>query len=253
VARALPQVDGTTLVDLGDRRLLARPHEAPRFATGGYERVTCDALRAGLGPGGTFVDVGAHIGYMTVDLGLAGACVHAVEPDHENAELLAANVRLNGLESVVIHRCAAGDQDGVETFYRVGESSMHGLRPHPLSPVVQTTETPVRRLDDLVQGKVDVVKIDVEGTELEVLRGMTRILADNPRITLCVEWNPAAMRGAGYGPLELLDALKGLGFDRLEAADEAAGQIITVDHLWPYVAAGRGSGWWYGNVHARRS
>lgn len=56
---------------------------------------------------------------------------------------------------------------------------------------------PVMPLDQLVDGTADVVKIDVEGAELDVLEGMTRILR-NPSTAVIVEWHPLLQQLAGY-------------------------------------------------------
>jgi hypothetical protein len=66
-------------------------------------------------------------------------------------------------------------------------------------------------LDDLVDGNADVVKIDVEGAELDVLGGMTRLLR-YPAIQLIVEWHPGLQEAAGYAAGALPEFLLDCGF-----------------------------------------
>ena len=67
-------------------------------------------------------------------------------------------------------------------------------------------------MDELVSGRVDVVKIDVQGYEPEVIRGMTRIARENPRIRLVIEFWPAALRARGISPESVLAEYRAAGY-----------------------------------------
>jgi hypothetical protein len=82
--------------------------------------------------------------------------------------------------------------------------------------VTDVLEVPVARLDDLVDGGAELVKIDVEGAELDVLEGMPRLLGC-PRLALIVEWHPTLQAMAGYAPDALPRWLLDRGW-RLQAA-----------------------------------
>ncbi len=74
-------------------------------------------------------------------------------------------------------------------------------------------------LDDAVAGeRIDFVKLDVQGWELEALRGMSRILTENPRVNLFVEFWPYGLRRAGSTPFDLVSFLRHNRF-RLKTAD----------------------------------
>ena len=227
----------------------------PHFVFQDYEPVTKHAVRELLRPGMTVIDVGAHIGYYTVLAGkLVGETgrVHAVEPAAENLEILRQNIDLNRVRRVTLHPYAAGRERGRRAFHLTGSSDSHGFYPHPLTKTVRTIEVDVVPLDEVVHGPVHLVKVDVEGSEIEVLRGMRRILTENPEVALGIEWNPACMRSAGVDPLELPRVLQELGFGRIDVLDDHGRRIRRLDEVLPRVRTGEVPRSWYVNLWARR-
>jgi FkbM family methyltransferase len=166
--------------------------------------------------GGTIVDVGANIGYNTVyaakRVGPGGRVV-AVEPADDNLVVLRRNISANGLANVVIHHAAAGRVHETRDFFLRGDiSAVNSLFPDSVyATVTRVAKVRVEPLDDLVPGEADLVKIDVEGAELDVLAGMPRLLR-NPGLTLIVEWHPALQEAAGYAADALPRALLAQGF-----------------------------------------
>ena len=135
------------------------------------------------------IDVGAHVGFFTVkaarEAGKNGLVV-AMEPEPNNAALLAENVRLAGLNNVVVLKEAAGARQEKSKLYLIGGTG----RAHSLIHQGQDyIEVQVSTLDDIIGRlglkRVDYVKIDVEGAELEVLRGAENLLA-MPNVKLSI-------------------------------------------------------------------
>jgi FkbM family methyltransferase len=136
----------------------------------------------------TFVDVGANIGVYS----LLGAAfrrtlrIHAFEPEPSARERLRRNVAVNGFTNVSVHPEALSDTPGEAPLFvpktSTAESSLLPKFRQNTSPV----SVRVARLDDLVGtsiGKIDLLKIDTEGTEDKVLRGaMATIQRDRPFI-----------------------------------------------------------------------
>ncbi|MEP7011508.1 MAG: FkbM family methyltransferase, partial [Acidobacteriota bacterium] len=141
-------------------------------------------LAALLRPGMHVADVGANLGYYMLlfarAVGPAGR-IDCFEPEPGNLETLALNVRENRLEGCVrIHPVAAGDVHG---FARLAPG---------LNGVVTESgeiEVPLRRLDDLIEPPLGLLKIDVEGFEGPVLRGAARLLRE-AKPALFVEIHP---------------------------------------------------------------
>lgn len=154
-------------------------------------------------PGATVVDVGANIGYNTIHAarraGPAGRVI-ALEPTPDTLQVLRRNIAASGLANVIIEPVAAGRVSGTRDFFVRGpNSAVNSLYPDSrYAHVTSVLPVPVVPLDDLVDGAADVVKVDVEGAEIEVLEGMSRMLS-NPSIVAIVEWDPLLQQMAGYG------------------------------------------------------
>jgi FkbM family methyltransferase len=181
-----------------------------------YEPEMWALVMAEVQSGDVVADVGASIGLYTLALahrvGPRGR-VHAFEPDRESFGWLSRNVDLNGVgEWVHLYCCAVGDEDGTVAFAggRSTESTIVEA-PSPGSGRVQST-----RLDGiLVDKKVDLLKIDVEGFEEKVLRGAAGLLSDlahGPR-TIFVEVHPFAWKSFDVRDQSLLQILWNAGYE----------------------------------------
>lgn len=175
-------------------------------------------------PGATVVDVGANIGYNAIHAALLAGQpgrVYAVEPTPDNLAVLRANVAAASLANVVVAPVAAGRSAGTRDFFvRGARSAVNSLFAESCyAAVTEVLQVPVMPLDDLVDGGADVVKIDVEGAELDVLEGMPRLLRARPA-ALIVEWHPTLQSMAGYAPDALPRWLLTRGF-RVRAVSHA--------------------------------
>lgn len=184
-------------------------------------------------PGATVIDVGANIGYNTLHAArLAGASgrVVAVEPTPDNLEVLRRNLAAAQLTNVVVAPVAAGRAASTRDLFVRGQiSAVNSLFPESCyAAVTAVLPVPVVPLDDLVEGAADVVKIDVEGAELEVLEGMPRILR-TPGASLIVEWHPQLQRLAGFDADALPRWLLAQGWQLHAASHIAMHALSTAD------------------------
>jgi FkbM family methyltransferase len=212
-------------------------------------------MDAAIGTGDTIVDVGANIGYNTVYaagiVGPAGRVV-AIEPAADNVRVLRDNIAANGLGQVVVHAVAAGrTHEDRDLFLRGDMSAVNSLFPESVYATVTGVEqVPVAPLDAVVDGDVELVKIDVEGAELDVLAGMTRLLRSD-RIQLIVEWHPQLQEAAGYDAGALPRLLLEHGF-RLRAASHTGVTGLTASGIDALAARLRSRGRPVELVAARR-
>jgi FkbM family methyltransferase len=160
-------------------------------------------------PGCVVLDIGANQGLFSVTaskvVGPHGL-VHAFEPDQDLAESLVNNIKNNGIQNVKVHNFALGAQVGSLSFFRNPYNS--GDNRLTSANCIQDQfhgRVLVRPLDDLAEiPKFDFVKIDVQGWEIEVLRGMINKLNANSHAKILFEFWPHGMRIAGLDPLHLI-------------------------------------------------
>jgi FkbM family methyltransferase len=138
-------------------------------------------------PSPTVFDVGANVGQSIVDFKalLPSSVLHSFEPGPEAFRQLEATTL--GLENVRLVNVAVGSVPGTQTLIENSDSDMSSfLRPAKAAwaprSIVRETEVTVTTLDDYCRdahvNRIDLLKIDTQGYELEVLRGATRLMAD---------------------------------------------------------------------------
>jgi len=208
------------------------PRNEPVFAvmvanatSEGLEPGTRRVLQSLIEPGMGVADVGANVGLLTLACAVAtgpGGRVYAFEPEAGPRNQLQKTRHLNGLSWVDVHDLAVGAQSGVQTFHVspiIGHSSLYALPAE--DGVGKDIEVQVRRLDDVIgSGKrLDVVKIDVEGAELDVLAGMQRLLNENPDLAIVAEYGPSHLERIGIKPKEWFQAFKDAGFEAYTIAE----------------------------------
>jgi FkbM family methyltransferase len=222
---------------------------------GRFEPLSTARFRRALRAGMVVVDVGASFGLYTLiaarAVGRTGQ-VHAIEPCPDTCVALTSNLRRNPGLAATVHARAAGSRREQRTLYAHRNSTLNGLYPAPAAAVEASLEVDVVPLDELVPGPLDVLKIDVEGAELQVLEGARRLLADSPRLRVLVEWNPTRLAIAGHQPLELLERLRAAGLRVVDAMDESAGRSREVSEVAARIRAGDTPLDWYVNLWAVR-
>jgi FkbM family methyltransferase len=185
------------------------------------ERRERQLLRRHLQPGMTIVDIGANVGFYTVEfsrLAGPGGAVHAFEPDPFCSGILRSRVRSRRARNVHVVGMALGETEGEATLY-CSKRDRAESRIYPLSPGVpaETVNVATLSLDSYCRshgiGRVDVVKMDVEGCEVRVLRGMREIMATCPPTWMLIEFSPEQLRGAGASPEEFWRLLASDGYD----------------------------------------
>ena len=200
---------GCVWIQTGDE--VMRPYLARRKS---WEESTGALLDRLLAPGARFLDVGAHVGYFSLFASSLqrGIEIDAVEPHPMLHGLLQANLWANKV-SARVHHTALGDTTHLASMSsaptNTGDCRVGIVNPDNrydlLVPVVSADELFSRRT-------FDVVKIHVQGYELEVVLGMERIVRQSPAIALVVAFWPGALIDRGLDPSHVLENYERLGY-----------------------------------------
>jgi len=186
------------------------------FLYGGREPSSTEIYRKQLSPGMTIVDVGANIGYYVLiearALGTSGK-IYAIEPAPKNFEMLQANLEINSFgREIESHNLAISDSVGKVQFEIAGASNHHRLSVNGSG--ANTIEVEATTLDVLLAGKkIDMVRMDAEGAEWVILRGMRGILAGNQPLKMFIEVHPKLIREYRGDLDEWLEMLADSNFD----------------------------------------
>lgn len=193
---------------VGDLRVRPIPHDAAMRALLGWRPdwktdAIAKILRARQG---TFVDVGANVGQTLLDF--VAAPVRSIyvgfEPNLVCCEHLSRLIASNALADCRVIPAALGDRNGIATLYRCGDVDAGATLRRELRPAADVQESTICmfRLDDSVDviggPRLALVKIDAEGAELEVLRGMEATIARHQPWIVCevLHRDPFADAGA---------------------------------------------------------
>ena len=213
---------------------LARKDDLGSMLVGeGFENSERAFVQRFLKPGMTVLDIGAHHGFYTIlaskRIGLHGN-VFAFEPSPREQRALRLHVRLNRCKNVRIEGLALGNERKEALLY-VAEGPRTGF--NSLNPPNSETETSrirvkVTRLDDWMAAqkieRVDFIKLDVEGAELEVLRGAQNLLDCRPGPVILCELEDIRSAPWGHRAKEVATFLQALGFTWFQCS--ASGELI---------------------------
>jgi len=182
-------------------------------------------------PGDTVFDVGANVGDLTLLFSrFAGndGHVHAFEPTPVTFGKLGTIIKVAGRTNVVLNQCAVSDKAGVLTFnvYTETHQTWNTLADRPLEkygvniPAPEKIEVKSISIDDYCTenkiDRIDLLKIDVEGAELHVLKGARRMFAEN-RVRICMFEFGQTIHDMGLSGDDIADFFKSMGNYRLKS------------------------------------
>ncbi|MGF1619241.1 MAG: FkbM family methyltransferase [Rhodomicrobiaceae bacterium] len=212
----IPTAIGFQLLRLDDRYMALPETDFALLAylidTPVYEPGVASVLRQFAAGANYIIEVGANIGIHTVTMARemrSGGTVLALEPTPLTFKALQISLTLNGISSRVhAHQIASGSSAGSQLLYLHPVSGQNSLIAWPEAGE-DTLSVDVSPLDDLVPPGtvVDLVKIDAEGGEYDTLKGMDRILAENPDIVIVLEFSHVHFSRAGVMPSQLVQSL----------------------------------------------
>ena len=182
---------------------------------GNWEREVGRAILASMPEsGGVFLDIGAHVGYFSclVARSYPTCSIHAFEPNPDIYRVLALNAWQAGAHVTpwpLALQAGRGNVSIVETVYNTGDARAKSGHDGIAAAVV----APASDLDGLLPDlRADVVKVDVQGAELDVIRGMSGVIARSENLRVILEYSPDLLEERSIDPRSALQMLRGFGF-----------------------------------------
>lgn len=213
------------------------------IVTGHYETDLTNYFLRSFKPNSHCIDVGANFGYFTCLM--ARFCpkgrVIGIEADKHIYEIVRDNIAINGFGHAEAIHAAASSSSGEITFFRrhsrsgntsivsVGTDLTELLGERPAEPF----DVGAIRIDDLSEklgGRVDLMKIDVEGAEPLAIEGSRQTIASNPQLAIVMEWSPGQIQSAGFDLRDFLDSLQGQGIRPFDLENDRE-VLISYDEL----------------------
>ena len=190
--------------------------------TGNFEEGERRFVERFLRPGMVVLDIGAHHGFYTMlaarKVGMSGRVI-AFEPSPREHQRLLRHLRMNRLTAnVVVSDLALDRSKGEDTLFVVEgrDTGCNSLRPPVADEPIRTMRVQKTSLDSFLDEgkilKVDFIKMDVEGAELNVMEGATELLGRRPRPVILAELADSRSSGWGHSASEVYDLLEERGF-----------------------------------------
>lgn len=154
------------------------------------EILSVETIQQELKPGDIVIDIGANIGYYALlEARLVGdeGRVYAIEPVAQNVELLKKNIELNNYKNVEVFQLAMGNENKTAPIYLSDKCNCSTF----IKPKTFVEEVPIKMvtLDKFLENKPypTLIRMDVEGYEVEIVEGMKKILSLNKPLKLLIE------------------------------------------------------------------
>ncbi len=181
----------------------------------GREFEATKIIKEVLKPGDIIFELGANIGYYSLlesKLIKETGKIFAIEPELENFNLLKRNIDLNNIKNVEVFNIAISNENGNSKFYVTKDSNLHSMykpRSGDYKEVIIETRTVDKFLEN--KGKINFLRMDIEGYEYQALKGMQETLKNNKDLSLFIELHTS--RVGMKKARELLNNLKSYNFE----------------------------------------
>lgn len=209
--------DSTKIVDVQGNKMYLDSEDTLNLSTRGvWEPFGTEVFKKQIKEGDTVLDIGANIGYFTlIAAKIAGdkGKVYAFEPEKTNFSVLKKNVEINKYKNIVLIQKAVSNKNGKTSFYLdkkdLGKHSLFNLDKG------ERIEIEIVKLDDYFKdykGKIDFIKMDIQGAEWLAIDGMSSLLKKNSNIKIYTELDPESLIKSGIKPQDYMKMLTNLGF-----------------------------------------
>jgi FkbM family methyltransferase len=189
---------------------------------GSYEKGTTKLFRDLIKEGMVILDIGANVGYYSlISAQLVGkkGVVFAFEPAPDNFAFLTKNIEVNGFSNIIPVPKAVSNKAGRGVLFLSDNPAFHSMYGHHERDSIEVEVTGIDEFMKNINRPVDLVKMDVESSEMMVLEGMLETIRENPTLKIITEFYPNALQESGFPPEGFLEKLVDYGF-KLYIIDE---------------------------------
>jgi len=192
------------------------------LTNGFYEKETLDEIRNNLFNGAVFIDGGANIGFYSIlvskIVGPRGKVI-CFEPTDSSYVYLIKNIKINRRKNVIVEKKAISDKDK-NVFLKINKNSEE-------NSIVKVPKIRIKNRKDIIKiqsitldsycknkklKKIDLIKLDIEGQELEAIKGSKNIIKNNKNIKIIFELNIANNKDGISNTKKIFQELKKLNF-----------------------------------------
>ena len=187
-----------------------------------HEKTETQIVKQEIKKGDVVIDVGSHIGYYTLIFAkLVGneGKVYSFEANPDNFKLLKKNNEENNFKNVICENMIISDKIGELQMYSLDSSTANRLFEEKGSKKLKVKSTSLDEYFKEKLKKIDFVKLDIQGAEPLAMKGMKKILNNNPKLKILQEWWPSAIKKLGHDPARYIMNLEQNGFEIIEIDD----------------------------------
>jgi len=211
-------------VEIGGQKMFLDEKDSLSLSIWGtFEEFETEIVKKEIKAGDVVLDIGANIGYYTLIfaklVGESGK-VFAFEPDPVNFSLLKKNIEANGYKNVVLIQKAVSNKNEKLKLY-LCEENRGDHRIYDSHDNRQSVEVEAIRLEDYFKdygGKIDFIKMDIQGAEGGATQGMFSLLQKN-QVKIITEFWPMGLKKFGINPEKYLKSLTEAGFKIYEVEE----------------------------------
>lgn len=179
------------------------------------ERLATKQIYKSIRPRMTCLEVGANIGYfLLIEAKIIGkgGKIYGLEPDPRSFKILKENIKINRIkDNVEIYNIAAGNKEGKEKFFLSNHYNLSGFTEDKSNSDGKWIDVKIVKLDNFLKGKkIDFLRMDVEGYEFEVLKGMKDLLKNVQG--MFIEVHHKILKDLGTRPEEFYEWIFKQGF-----------------------------------------
>jgi FkbM family methyltransferase len=194
----------------------------------GFREDAKEKLYSFIKPGMTVLDIGTNMGvtalHFSQRVGTTGKVI-GFEPDKINYDKATTNIALNNFKNIVVENIGLGNENTTMKLYLVNDENRGMNRILTSTVPYPFIEIPVRVLDDFIKEhplkKIDLIKIDVEGFEMNILQGATSIIKQY-RPILFIELDDNNLKAHGHSAKDLISFVKAFDYEIIHSETNKA-------------------------------